>query len=140
MHTPQTDLPSNYFLWNSDMTRGFSDMTNSFIQSTISSEPLPPHAKLITSMSIKAGGLGLQHPRTCAVAQFMITTKCCLQYCHAGVWLGYNKPRPALPHTIRKLHKLAPCRILDHTPKTLQVYFVVVAPRSWLTSLYMIHR
>ena len=87
----------------SAMTKGFSEMTNIFLQSAIESEPLPPHAELITSMSIKSGGLGLQHPRTCAVAQFMLTTKRCLQYCHHGVWLSYNKPRPALPPTITHL-------------------------------------
>eukprot|EP00956_Cyclotella_meneghiniana_P005015 scaffold6196_cov69-Cyclotella_meneghiniana.AAC.1 len=103
INTPTAELPSNYFLWNSNLTKGFSEMTNSFIQSAICSEPLPPHAELITSMSIKAGGLGLQHPLTCAVTQFMLTTKRCLQYCHDGVWLGYNKHRPALPHTITSL-------------------------------------
>eukprot|EP00956_Cyclotella_meneghiniana_P032064 scaffold86358_cov47-Cyclotella_meneghiniana.AAC.5 len=103
INTQTADLPSNYFLWNSDMTKGFSEMTNSFLQSAIGSEPLPPHAELITSMSIKAGGLGLQHPRTCAVTQFMLTTKRCLQYCRDGVWLGYNKHRPPLPHTITSL-------------------------------------
>ena len=103
INTPTATLPSNYFLWNSTMTTNFSTMTNSFLQSAIESEPLPPHAELITSMSVKAGGLGLQHPRTCAVAQFMLTTKRCLQYCHDGVWLGYNKPRPKLPHTITHL-------------------------------------
>ena len=103
IQTPTESLPQNYFLWNSAMTRGFSEMTNTFLQSAIESEPLPPHAELITSMSVKSGGLGLQHPRTCAVAQFMLTTKRCLQYCHDGVWLGYNKPRPALPPTITNL-------------------------------------
>eukprot|EP00956_Cyclotella_meneghiniana_P037754 scaffold143726_cov74-Cyclotella_meneghiniana.AAC.5 len=96
-------LPNNYFLWDSDLTNGFSAMTNTFLQSAIQSEPLPPHAELITSMSIKAGGLGLQHPRTCAVTHFMITMKRCLQYCRDGVWLGFNKPRVGLPRTITSL-------------------------------------
>ena len=54
-------------------------------------------------MSIKAGGLGLQHPSTCAVTQFMLRTKRCHQYCHEGVWLEYNKHCPALPHTVTSL-------------------------------------
>ena len=103
INTANNALPSNYFLWNREMTKGFSKMTNSFLQSATESEPLPPHAELITSMFIKAGGLGLQHPRTCFVAQFMLTTKRCLQHCHDRVWLGYNKPRPCLPHTITHL-------------------------------------
>eukprot|EP00956_Cyclotella_meneghiniana_P012688 scaffold18030_cov64-Cyclotella_meneghiniana.AAC.2 len=103
IQTPTELLPNNYFLWNSALTKGFSEMTDSFLQGAIESEPLPPHAELITSMSVKSGGLGLQHPRTCAVAQFMLTTKRCLQYCHDGVWLGYNKPRPTLPPTITSL-------------------------------------
>ena len=59
IQTPTESLPKNYFLWNSAMTKGFSEMTNSFFQSAIESEPLPPHAELITSMSVKSGGLGL---------------------------------------------------------------------------------
>ena len=114
INTTTDALPSNYFLWNSNMTKGFSDMTNSFLQSAIESEPLSPHAELLTSMSIKAGGLGLQHPRTCAVTQFMLTTKRCLQYCHDGVWLGYNKPRPRFPHTITHLFNKAMAN-LQHT-------------------------
>ena len=100
LNTDGDALPRNYFLWQSELTNNFSEMTNSFIQSAITSEPLPQHAEIITSMSIKSGGLGLQHPRTCAVTQFMLTMKRCLQYCRDGVWLGFNKPRIPLPHTI----------------------------------------
>eukprot|EP00956_Cyclotella_meneghiniana_P041000 scaffold211404_cov36-Cyclotella_meneghiniana.AAC.3 len=103
INTAPDNLPTNYFLWNSNLTSEFSNMTNSFIQAAIGSEPLPQHAEIITSMSIKSGGLGLQHPRTCAVTHFMLTMKRCLQYCQDGVWLGFNKPRVPLPPSITSL-------------------------------------
>eukprot|EP00956_Cyclotella_meneghiniana_P014656 scaffold22074_cov39-Cyclotella_meneghiniana.AAC.1 len=103
INTATDNLPTNYFLWNSSLTSDFSDMTNSFIQTAISSEPLPEHAEIITSVSIKSGGLGLQHPRTSAVTHFMLTMKRCLQYCQDGVWLGFNKPRVPLPPSITSL-------------------------------------
>jgi hypothetical protein len=34
----------------------------------------------------------------------MATTKRCLQYAHEGVWLGFNKPKPPLPPSIKLLY------------------------------------
>jgi hypothetical protein len=34
----------------------------------------------------------------------MTTTKKCLQYAHEGVWLGFNKPKPPLPPSMKLLY------------------------------------
>lgn len=34
----------------------------------------------------------------------MTTTKRCLQYAHEGVWLGFNKPKPPLPPSVKFLY------------------------------------
>ena len=98
------DLPNKYYLWESDLTSQFSDMTNHVLSSITNKNELPTHSHIIANMAIKQGGLGLQHPRTNAISAYMSTTKRCLQYAHQGVWLGFNKNRPILPDSIRCLY------------------------------------
>ena len=102
---PLDNLPNQYYLWESDLTSQFSEMTNHVLSSITNKTSLPSHSHLIPNMSaIKQGGLGLQHPRTNTISSYMSTTKRCLQYTHQGIWLGYNKNRPILPHSIRHLY------------------------------------
>jgi len=103
-NSPLDNLPNQYFLWESDLTSQFSNMTNHVLSSITNKNSLPPHSHLITNISIKRGGLGLQHPRTNAISSYMSTTKRCLQYANQGIWLGYNKNRPILPNSIRHLY------------------------------------
>eukprot|EP00956_Cyclotella_meneghiniana_P043801 scaffold288090_cov76-Cyclotella_meneghiniana.AAC.3 len=103
-NSPLDDLLNQYYLWESELTSQFSDMTNHVLSSITNKNNLPPHSHIIANMSIKQGGLGLQHPRTNAISSYMSTTKRCLQYAHQGVWLGFNKSRPILPDSIHILY------------------------------------
>ena len=104
-NTDFDDLPNAFYLWNSNLTTQFNDMTSSLIANVVNTTTLPPHAQLMSSISIKQGGLGIQNPRSNAIISFMSTSKRCLQYCNQGVWLGFNRPRPLLPTSIRLLYQ-----------------------------------
>jgi hypothetical protein len=99
-----SSLPPDIHLWNSDLTDNFSRMTENILTDITNSHSLPAHAHIIANMSIKQGGLGLQHPRLNAITSFMLSTKRSLQYSHQGVWLGHNSPQPILPHSISSLY------------------------------------
>lgn len=101
--SPICDLPTNFYLWESPMTEKFTEMTNSMLSSITECNDIPDYSQIITNLSLRQGGLGLQHPRANAISSFMTSTKRCLQYTHQGVWLGFNKPRPFLPHSITSL-------------------------------------
>ena len=103
-NTPIQNLPSNFYLWDSDLTSQFSDMTNDILANTTNTLTLPTYSHIIAHMTINQGGLGIQHPRSHAITSYMTTTKRCLQYAHCGVWLGFNKPRPFLPPHITSLY------------------------------------
>jgi hypothetical protein len=83
-------------LWNSTLTltNQFSDMTEYMLTNITNSTSLPTHAHIIANLSIKQGGLGLQHPRLNAITSFILSnsTKRCLQYTQCGVMLGHNSP------------------------------------------------
>jgi hypothetical protein len=59
------------------------------------------HLQLISNISVNEGGLSIQNPRTNAITAYMSTTKRCLQCAHKGVWLGFNKPKPPQPPSIK---------------------------------------
>jgi hypothetical protein len=104
-NTSIEDLPDQFWLWNSEMTDQFSNMTADLLANITNQSSLPVYSQLISNISIQQGGLGIQSPRTNAIIAYMTTTKRCLQYVHQGVWLGFNKPRPLLPPTITSLYE-----------------------------------
>jgi hypothetical protein len=104
-NTCTDDLPDQFWLWNSEMTDQFSNMTADLLANITNQSSLPVYSQLISNISIQQGGLGIQSPRTNAIIAYMTTTKRCLQYVHQGVWLGFNKPRPLLPRTITSLYE-----------------------------------
>lgn len=99
-----TDLPVNWNLWDSDMATEFTAMIDKVISSITNRPFIPNHALLISSMSPKAGGLGIQHPRSAAIPTFMLNTRRCLQYVTEGVWIGPTDPLITLPTTITNLY------------------------------------
>lgn len=103
-NTSPDDLPENLWLWDSNLTNEFSTMTADLLANITNKHDLPAHSQLISNISINEGGLGIQNPRTNAITAYMTTTKRCLQYAHDGVWLGFNKPKPCLPPSIKLLY------------------------------------
>ena len=104
LNSPTDDLPHLFYTWESEMTEGFTSMTDEMITSITNTSDLPPHSHIMSNLSIKQGGLGLQHPRLNAITSYMMSTKRCLQYVKNGVWLGTNKPQPMLPDNIQILY------------------------------------
>ena len=103
-NTAVDELPSNYFLWDSDLTQEFNSMTEEVIGEITQEPSLPIYSQIIANLSIKQGGLGIQSPRLHAIPSYMSTSKRCLQYALQGVWLGFNRPRPTLPYSITSLY------------------------------------
>ncbi|KAL7502262.1 hypothetical protein ACHAXN_000775, partial [Cyclotella atomus] len=104
LNTDFTSLPRDIHLYNSNLTDNFSQMTETILTDITNSISLPTHAHIIANMSIKQGGLGLQHPRLNAITSFMLSTKRSLQYSQQGIWLGHNSPQPLLPNNITSLY------------------------------------
>lgn len=104
LSSPIEDLPNRYYIWESPMSIEFDAMINDFLCSITNKPQLPDHTNIISTMSTSQGGLGLQHPRSNAIAAFMMTTKRCLQFSQDGVWLGYNNLRVVLNHPITCLY------------------------------------
>jgi hypothetical protein len=98
------DLPQNWNTWESNMTRGFDDMTSDFIGKLTRNESLPNHSLLISSMATRAGGLGIQNPTSSAIPTLILTTKRNIQYATEGVWIGDTMPVVPLPPAITALY------------------------------------
>jgi hypothetical protein len=105
-NTALDELPKQHWLWNSNLTNKFSTMTADLIANITNQSSLPIYSQLISNISIKEGGLGIQNPRTNTITAYMTTGKRCLQYAQQGMWLGDNKPRPLLPTPITILYPL----------------------------------
>jgi hypothetical protein len=99
-NTSQSELPDNFWLWESNLTNQFSIMTADLLANITNKQDLPAHSQLISNISINKGGLGIQNPLTNAITAYMTTTKRCLQYAHDGIWLGFNKPKTPLPPSV----------------------------------------
>ena len=99
------DLPKSWYLWKSDMCDGFDRMTNTFLTTVTRCKSFPLLARIITSMTLRSGGLGIQHPRSSAISSFMFGVKCCISYCEQGVYIGPNMPIIISPYTITSLHR-----------------------------------
>lgn len=61
LSSPIEDLPNRYYLWESPMSIKFDAMINDFLCSITNKPQLPDHANIISTMSKRQGGLGLQH-------------------------------------------------------------------------------
>ena len=98
------ELPRNWNLWESDMADEFTKMIDKVIGSVTRRPSIPAHAHLIATMSTKAGGLGIPHPRSTAIPTFIITTKRCIQYATDGIWIDQTTPHILLPYYITNLY------------------------------------
>ena len=78
-------------------------MTNDFLSALTRYTNLPDHSTMISTISTKHGGLGLQSPRTSSIPTFTLQTKRCLTYCKLGVWTGQNNKAVQLAPSIRSL-------------------------------------
>mgnify|MGYP003326218283 CR=1 FL=1 len=104
INSDMTQLPSNWHLWDSDMTVAFTSMVNEFLEELADQqESLPMHSELIASMSTNKGGVGLQHPRCTAILTVMLATKRCIEYATQGVWIGATMEPKPLPRSITHL-------------------------------------
>jgi hypothetical protein len=117
-NTSQSQLPDDFWLWESNLTNQFSIMTANLLANITNKHDLPAHSQLISNKSINKGGLGIQNPCTNAITAYMTTTKHCLQYAHDRVWLGFNKPKPPLPPSIKLLYSNWP----TSTNRTWQIF------------------
>jgi hypothetical protein len=61
-NTKFDELPNNFWLWNSDLTDKFSEMTADLLANITNQQDLPVYSQLISNISISQGGLGIQSP------------------------------------------------------------------------------
>ena len=101
---PFEDLPNNWNLWDSDMAQEFTMMVDNVLSTITKRDTVPDHSLLISSMSTKSGGLGIQHPRSAAIPTFVFNTRRCIQYASEGVWLGPTESLVTLPSYITDLY------------------------------------
>ena len=97
------DMPETWNIWQSDMTDKFTDMIEEMISNITSRPSIPRHSRLIATMSVSSGGLGLQHPISAAIPTFILQTKRNLQYMNQGVWVSDTLPPVPLPPHITSL-------------------------------------
>ena len=57
-----------------------NDMKSHFLTSLKSNKTVSEHSTLLASMSIKQGGLGIQHPRSTAIPAYLFTMKRNIQF------------------------------------------------------------
>ena len=98
-----TDLPDNWNVWQSDMTDRFTEMLEEMICTVTNRPTIPRHSRLLATMSVSTGGLGLQHPMSAAIPTFILQTKRNLQYMNTGVWVSDTLPPVTLPPHITSL-------------------------------------
>ena len=58
----------------------FTEMINVILEHVTQTGDTPQHSQLISTMSIKQGGLGLPHPMQSAIPTAIVTTKHCIQF------------------------------------------------------------
>jgi hypothetical protein len=87
------------------MTDQFSSLLNSFLARVLTTTTIPPHAHVISTISLQNSGLGMQHPRLAAVPSFVFTTKHCIQYAKQGIILPATTPNITLPKALTSLYK-----------------------------------
>ncbi|EED86272.1 predicted protein, partial [Thalassiosira pseudonana CCMP1335] len=97
--------PPDWDRWHSTMTDQFSTLLNSFLARVLTTSTIPPHAHVISTISLQNGGLGMQHPRLTAVPSFVFTTKRCIQYAEQGIILPATTSSITLPKTLTSLYK-----------------------------------
>ena len=97
------EMPETWNVWQSDMTDKFTDMIEEMISDITSRQSIPRHSRLIATMSVSSGGLGLQHPIDSAIPTFILQTKRILQYMTQGVWVSDTLPLVPLPPHITSL-------------------------------------
>jgi hypothetical protein len=76
-NTTPTELPDNFWLWESNLTNQFSTMTANLLANITNKHKhdLPVHSQFISNISVNEGGLGIQNLHTNAITAYMTTTK-----------------------------------------------------------------
>ena len=97
-------LPASWSAWESDMVTSFTNMLDSTIAEITRQPTLPHHSSLIASLPTRHGGLGLPHPSTQAIPNFILTTKRSISYGINGIWIGHCHPLVQLPFSIHSLY------------------------------------
>ena len=98
------DLPRNWNLYHSDMATAFNSMVEDVLSKLTNRDSVPSHVSLISSISTRNSGLGIQNPRSTAIPAFILTTRRVLQYTTNGVWIGKTLPPVQLPPAITCLY------------------------------------
>jgi hypothetical protein len=118
--------PPDWDRWHSTMTDQFSTLLNSFLARVLTTSTIPPHADVISTISLQNGGLGMQHPRLAAVPSFVFTTKRCILYAEQGIILpATTSSRTGETHPQRA----PPSGSFSNMPQTLHAS-LATEPRS----------
>ena len=96
-------LPESLFLWDSDITTNFNNMTHTVLSTLTDRTSIPNHAFHIATMSTKQGGLGLLDPRTSAIPTLLLQLRKGIQYSTDGIWVSKTQPNVPLPPNISSL-------------------------------------
>ena len=112
------ELPNNWHLWSSDLADEVTTLTKNFLTKLTNRSSLPDHALLISNMSTRKGGLGLQHPRCVAIPAMIFSVKRCLEYTTQGVWVGNTHGTVQLPTSITSLFD----NLQSSTQQTFKVF------------------
>ena len=94
------ELPNNWHLWSSDLADEVTTLTKNFLTKLTNRSSLPDHALLISNMSTRKGGLGLQHPRCVAIPAMILSVKRNTQHKVSGLGIPraqYNYQPPSFP-------------------------------------------
>ena len=90
--------------WDSDTTKEFDETNINMIKSITNKSDLPIHSMYLMNMSTKAGGIGINTPRSKAIPASIITTKGTLDTVYNGVFVGPHRERVMLPDSITSLY------------------------------------
>ena len=103
LNADDEDLPHNWNLWSSGMTEAFNSMIEDILSKLTTSNDLPTHATILSTISTANGGLGIKHPSSSAIPAFMLSTRRVIQACTEGVWISHCRPLVKLPLPIKLL-------------------------------------
>ncbi|EJK61685.1 hypothetical protein THAOC_17780, partial [Thalassiosira oceanica] len=101
MHNlPLTDFDyGNWMNWYSELVEDIEELLRSFLSELLDEAEIPDHTILICQLGLKQGGLGLLHPASRAVSDFIVS----MNKAQFSARNGFKIWKDAVPVTV-KLH------------------------------------
>ena len=102
--TATDDLPDEWDCWESPLSTQFTTLISSYLQTLLNTNTTSYSSLTISTLGIRNGGLGLQHPKATAIPTFVLTTKRSIDYAINGIYLPSSPTIAPLPECVTTLY------------------------------------